>query len=58
MFLQGKRVDRDVFSFNLRWEPVLQYVVDFKYVFRNINNLFEGRRLVDNWIYLRAVIEL
>ena len=58
VFLQGKRVDRDVFSFNVRWEPVLQYVVDFKYVFRNVNNLFEGRRLIDNWIYLRAVIEL
>lgn len=57
-FLQGNRVDRDIVTFGLRWMPVYQYVLDVKYVFRNINNLFEGKRLVDNWAYLTIVMEI
>lgn len=57
-FLQGNRVNRDLLTLNLRWQPIYQYFIDLKYVFRNMNNLFEGRRLVDNWLYLSAVIEL
>lgn len=57
-FLQGKRVDRDLVTVGVRWMPVYQYVVDVKYVFRNVNNLFEGRRFLDNWGYLTIYVEL
>ncbi|MFA5010576.1 MAG: capsule assembly Wzi family protein [Ignavibacteria bacterium] len=57
-FLQGKRVDRDLVTVGLRWMPVYQYVVDFRWVMRNVNNLFEGRRVIDNWLYLTVGVEL
>ena len=57
-FLQGNRVNRDIFTFNLRWEPIYQYILDFKYVFRNISNLFENRKIIDNWVYFSLFVEL
>jgi hypothetical protein len=50
-FLGGNRVNRDIITFNLTWEPIRQYYIDFMYVNRSIENVFENRKLQDNYFF-------
>ncbi|MCB0723882.1 MAG: hypothetical protein KDC73_04220 [Ignavibacteriae bacterium] len=50
-FLAGNRVNRDIITFNLSWEPIRQYFINFMYVHRLINNEFESRELNDDYFF-------
>ena len=50
-FLDGNRINRDIVTFKLSWEPIRQYFFDFKFVYRMTNNLFENRKLTDRYFF-------
>lgn len=50
-FLDGNRVNRDIITFNLSWEPLRQFYLKFMYVHRFIENVFENRELNDDYFF-------
>lgn len=50
-FLAGNRVDRDIITFDLSWEPLRQFFFNFMFVHRLTNNVFEDRELNDDYFF-------
>ncbi|MEW5841888.1 MAG: capsule assembly Wzi family protein [Bacteroidota bacterium] len=51
-FLMGNRIDRDMFTFALRLEPVRQYFIDLTYSLQNINMKYIDKKYVDSYFYV------
>ena len=51
IFLDGNRVNRDIVTFNFSWEPLRQFYLNFMYVHRFIDNIFENRELNDDYFF-------
>lgn len=49
VFLQGNRKNRTILGFNLQFEPVKQYYINFNYTGKIFDNIFENRTLKDNY---------
>lgn len=47
-FLNGIRLNRNIFSAELTWQPVRQYYITFKYQMRNSDFITQNRKLSDN----------
>lgn len=56
-FLEGNRVNRNILTFNIKWQPVYQYFINLKYVYRNIHNIFENKKLNDNYLWAVFSVE-
>jgi len=50
-FLDGFRVNRNIFTAGLRIEPLKQLYFDFKYVYNNINNIYESKKYDNNYFF-------
>lgn len=48
-FLEGNRINRDVLTFNLSWQPIRQYFFNLKFVHRNIDKIFDSSSLKDTF---------
>ncbi len=53
-FLMGYRVNRDIFSFSARIEPVRQYFLDISYSLQSINKLYLSKTSIDQFLYVTA----
>ncbi|MBS1514745.1 MAG: hypothetical protein JSS63_06920 [Bacteroidetes bacterium] len=50
-FLQGNRINRSIATAILRVEPLKQLFLDFKFVYNDINNIFESRKYNNNYFF-------
>ncbi|MFZ4589560.1 MAG: capsule assembly Wzi family protein [Ignavibacteria bacterium] len=50
-FLDGNRVDKDVFMFALTFEPIRQFFIDFEYQFTFYDLIYSSRKLKDNYFF-------
>jgi hypothetical protein len=48
-FLKGNRKNRNILEFNLEFEPIKQYFINLNYVNKIFDNIFENRKLTDNY---------
>lgn len=51
-FLEGNRINRDILTINLNWQPIRQYFLNLKFVHRNINKIFNSSSLKDSFGFL------
>lgn len=56
-FLQGNRIDRDIFTFDFYYEPINQYYIKLKYVYSIIDRITDNRKMNDNYFYLTLGID-
>lgn len=50
-FLDGIRINRDIFTVNIIWEPLKQYYLEGNFQYRNINNLTENLTSNDTYYF-------
>ena len=51
-FLQGNRINRDIFTLNVTFQPVRQYFLEAKFVYEHQNLLYSGRKINDYYAWL------
>jgi hypothetical protein len=51
-FLDGIRINRNIFTFNLDWQPVRQYFLSVRYVYRMLDNLSSNKKFNDSYWFL------
>ncbi len=56
IFLNGNRINRDIISAQLTWQPVRQYFLEFKYVYEFQDLIYICRKIKDHygWLTLRV----
>lgn len=57
-FLDGTRINRDIFTAGIYWEPVRQLYLEGKFQFRIINNLSEELKYEDSYYFATVGIDL
>jgi hypothetical protein len=50
-FLDGNRINRNILSAFLRIEPLKQFFFEFKYVYNDINNIFQLKKYDNNYFF-------
>lgn len=50
-FLDGNRVDKDIVKFDLTFQPIRQFFIDFEYQFIYYNLIYSSRKLKDNYFF-------
>ena len=53
-FLEGLRVNRDLFTLSARIEPIRQYYLDIDYYVGSINDIFISKSFLDQLLYVTA----
>jgi len=56
-FLDGDRVNHDIFTFEFSWQPVRQYFLDFKYQYTLSNLLYASKKYTDSYFFLTGRID-
>ncbi len=51
-FLDGTRINREIFTANIFWQPVRQFYVEGKYQYRIINNISEDLKFKDSYYFI------
>jgi hypothetical protein len=51
-FLGGNRINRDILTLNLRFEPIRQYFFEFKYKYEYQNLLYINKKVYDHVFFL------
>jgi hypothetical protein len=51
-FLDGTRINRNIFTFDFQWEPVRQYYLKLKYVYRILDNITSGKNFKDSFWFI------
>lgn len=51
-FLNGNRINRDIFTLNLRFEPIRQYFLEFKYQYKYQNLIYLNKKIKDHIFFL------
>ena len=51
-FLGGKRINRDILTLNLRFEPIRQYFFEIKYQYKYQNLIYLNRKVKDHIFFL------
>ncbi len=57
-FLDGTRINRDILTANIYWEPVRQFYLQGRFQYRIINNLTEGLKFKDSYYFATVGIDL
>ncbi|MBK8551912.1 MAG: hypothetical protein IPL53_12925 [Ignavibacteria bacterium] len=57
-FLDGTRINRDIFTAGIYWEPVRQFYLEGKFQYRIINNLTEDIKFKDSYYFATVGIDL
>ena len=50
-FLDGTRINRNIFTVDFCWQPVKQFYLEAKYQFRSIDNLTDSIKLKDSYYF-------
>lgn len=50
-FLKGNRVNRDILTANLTWQFIRQFYIEILYVHRVFDNIFQNRKLTDDYAF-------
>ncbi len=56
-FLQGLRVNRDIFTISTRIEPIRQYFLDIVYSFQSIDDIYMSKRFSDQFLYVTGSVD-
>lgn len=56
-FLKGNRVNRDILKFNVNWQFLRQFYIDVVYVHRIFDNVFENKKLKDDYGFVSLIID-
>lgn len=56
-FLGGKRINRDILTLNLRFEPIRQYYFEIKYQYKYQNLLYLDRKIKDHIFFLTFLLD-
>jgi hypothetical protein len=56
-FLEGNRIDSDMLTFNAVWEPVKQYFIEIKYVYKYQDLVYASRKINDSWFFITGRID-
>jgi hypothetical protein len=51
-FLNGNRINRDILTFNLTFEPIRQYFLEFKYQYKYQNLFYLNKKVKDHIFFL------
>lgn len=56
IFLKGNRINRDIVTAQLTWQPIRQYFLEIKYVYEFQDLIYMSRKLKDHygWLTLRV----
>ncbi|MFC2093836.1 capsule assembly Wzi family protein [Bacteroidota bacterium] len=56
IFLSGNRINRDIVTAQLSWQPIRQYYIELKYVYEFQDLIYMSRKLKDHygWLTLRV----
>ncbi len=50
-FLEGNRINRNIVTAGLKIEPLKQLFIDFKYVYNDIDNIFQTKKYNNNYFF-------
>ncbi|MCX6165953.1 MAG: hypothetical protein NTU73_14005, partial [Ignavibacteriae bacterium] len=56
-FLSGDRVDKDIFTLDLLWQPLRQYFLEFKYQYKISNLIYAFKKYKDVYFFLTARVD-
>jgi hypothetical protein len=51
IFLNGLRVDRNIFIAEIIWQPIRQYFLSIKYQYEAVDNIFQNNRKLNDSIF-------
>ncbi|MGA2667561.1 MAG: capsule assembly Wzi family protein [Ignavibacteria bacterium] len=51
IFLNGLRVDRNIFIAEITWQPIRQYFLSIKYQYEAVDNIFQNNRKLSDSIF-------
>lgn len=57
-FLQGDRVNRSFLGLSARWEPVRQWVVEVRYLYKYENLIYAGRKGKDHFFGMNLFLKI
>lgn len=57
IFLNGNRINRDILTFNLRFEPIRQYFFELKYQYKYQNLLYLNKKVKDHIFFLTFILD-
>lgn len=57
LFLNGNKVNRDIFTFFVRYEPIRQYIFELEYQYKYQNLIYLSRKDIDQLFYLSFRLE-
>lgn len=57
-FLDGNRINRDLYTVNFSWEPVKQYFLEGKFQYSVIDNISAGKKFYDKYYFATFKINL
>ncbi|MDQ3193852.1 MAG: capsule assembly Wzi family protein [Bacteroidota bacterium] len=50
-FLKGNRIDRDIITTNFSWQFIRQYYIELLYVHRIFDNIYQNKKLTDDYVF-------
>ncbi|MEP7146058.1 MAG: capsule assembly Wzi family protein [bacterium] len=50
-FLKGNRINRDIITTNITWQFIRQYYIELLYVHRIFDNIYQNRKLTDDYVF-------
>lgn len=56
-FLDGNRINRNILTANLKFEPLKQFFLEFKYVYNDIDNIFQSKKYNNNYFFATLRID-
>lgn len=51
-FLNGNRINKNIYEFNMNWEPLLQWKLSFKYVYALTDKLYINKKIIDRYFFI------
>ncbi|MBS1517303.1 MAG: hypothetical protein JSS91_04380 [Bacteroidetes bacterium] len=48
-FLKGNRINRNIITANFSWQFIRQFFIEFKYVHRIIDNIYQNKKFTDDY---------
>jgi hypothetical protein len=57
-FHDGTRINREIFTANILWQPVRQFYFEGKYQYKIINNISEDLKFKDSYYFIALAAEL
>ena len=56
-FLDGNRINTDMITFNAVWEPVRQYFLEARFVYKFQDLIYANRKVEDGWGFLTLKVD-